>query len=274
MTHLSVAHLTALHLDPPALITACAEAGFDAVGLRLIQVTPTTPGYDLMDDHALMRATKAAMRATGLAVSDIEFVKITPDIDLGALNRVLDAGAELGARHLITAPYDEDHLRLADRLAAIDAAARARGLSAVMEFFPWTSVPDLTTCHAVVEAAGAGPGLLVDSLHFDRSQSSLAELATIPAQRLRFAHLCDARVAPPYTIEELLRTAREDRLPPGEGEIDLGAFVAALPADLPLGLEVPMAGPEMRDHPIAALTRLRLATEALIARITDTPPST
>ena len=45
------------------------------VGLRLIAVNDTTPGYPLMDDPALMRATKAALASTGLSVLDIEFVK-------------------------------------------------------------------------------------------------------------------------------------------------------------------------------------------------------
>lgn len=264
MRRLSVAHLTALHLAPPALVEAAAAAGFDAVGLRLIQVTPTSPGYPLMDDPGMMRATKAALSATGIAVDDIEFVKITPEIDLDALNPVLDAGAELGARHIIASPYDDDLSRLSDRLAALHAAARARGLSAVLEFFPWTVVPDLAACRAMVETAGPGVGILVDSLHFDRSGSSLSDLAAIPADRLPFAHLCDAPVAPPYTTEELLRAAREDRLAPGDGDIDLGAFLAALPPDLPLGLEIPLAGTVMQDDPVAALRRLHAATLHLL----------
>src|SRR5690606_17014823 len=97
MRLLSAAHLTAIDLPPPAFIEASARAGFDAVGLRLIQVTPTTPGYALDRDPALMRATTAALRATGLRVHDIEFVKITPGLDLDALSPFLDAGAELGA---------------------------------------------------------------------------------------------------------------------------------------------------------------------------------
>lgn len=264
MRRLSVAHLTALHLAPPALIEAAAAAGYDAVGLRLIQVTPTSPGYPLMDDPAALRATRTALAASGLAVNDIEFVKITPEIDLDALNPVLDVGAELGAHHIITAPYDHDLSRLSHRLAAIHDSAQARGLSAVLEFFPWTVVPDLAACRAAVEAAGPGIGILIDSLHFDRSGSSPRDLGEIPSERLPFVHLCDAPVAPPYTTDELLRAAREDRLAPGDGDIDLAAFISALPPDLPLGLEVPLAGGEIRSDPVGALVRLRIATLRLL----------
>lgn len=244
---LSLAHLTAIDLAPPALIRAAAEAGFDAVGLRLIRVTETSPGYPLMDDAAMMRATLAALRDTGLRVHDIEFVKITPDTDPAALRTFLDAGAVLGASEVITAPYDPDLTRLADRLGALSELAAARGLGVTLEFFPWTVVPDLASALHLVEQAGPDVGILVDSLHFDRSDSNLQDLARVPPHRLRFAHLCDAPVAPPYTTEQLLHAGRTERLPPGEGQIDLKAFVAALPRDLPLALEVPMT---------------RLATEA------------
>ena len=265
MRRLSVAHLTAINLPPPALIEAAAAAGFDAVGLRLLRVTPESPGYPLMEDAPLLRATKAALRATGIAVNDIEFIKLTPETSIPTLLPMLDAGAELGATSVITAPYDEDHDRLADTLAALSEAARDRGLTALLEFFPWTTVPDLATCTRIVEAAGPHTGLLVDSLHFNRSNSRLADLAALPPARLPVAHLCDAPVAPPYSVDALLHTAREARLPPGEGQIPLEPFLAALPANLPLGLEIPMPAAAMADGPIALLKRLHTATRTLLA---------
>ena len=265
---LSAAHLTAIDLAPPAFIEAAARAGFGAVGLRLLRVTDTSPGYPLMDDPAMMRATRAALRATGLSVMDIEFVKITPEIDLSALGPLFDAGAALGARHVITAPYDPDLARLADRLAALGEMAAPRGLGVVLEFFPWTAVPDLATCRRAVEAAGPGIGILVDSLHFDRSRSLLGDLRALPPSRLPFAHLCDAEVRSAYTTEELLHTARDERLPPGEGQIDLAAFLAALPAGIPIALEVPMSGLAAAEGPEAVLSRVREAA----VRLLDTLP--
>ena len=261
---LSLAHLSAITLPPPALIEAAAETGFDAVGLRLLRVTEHSPGYPLMDEPAVMRAARAALRATRLLVSDIEFVKITPEIDIDALLPLLDAGAELGAGHLITAPYDEDLDRLADRLAALSDAAAARGIATVLEFFPWTPVPDLATCRKVVEAAGPRVGILVDSLHFDRSRSSLVDLRALAPERLPFAHLCDAPVLPAYSREQLLSTAREDRQPPGEGQIDLRAFLEALPQDLPLALEVPMPGAPTGRELIAGLRHIREAAISVL----------
>ncbi|WP_417211143.1 sugar phosphate isomerase/epimerase family protein [Antarctobacter sp.] len=268
---LSLAHLSAIDLPPPALIHAAATAGFDAVGLRLLRVTPTSPGYPLMQDPALLRATRAALRTTGLRVHDIEFVKLEPDTDPAHLCAFLDTGAALGASEVICAPYDPDLSRLADRLGALADLAAARGLGVSLEFFPWTVVPSLEDALRVVEQAGPSAGILVDSLHFNRSTSRRETLTALPPQRLRFAHLCDARVAPPYTTDALLRTARGDRLPPGQGDIDLVDFLRALPADLPLGLEVPRSAQTAPADATESLAEIMRATQDLL-RQTDALP--
>ncbi|WP_417724135.1 sugar phosphate isomerase/epimerase family protein [Salipiger sp.] len=261
---LSVAHLSAVDLPPAQFVEAAARAGFDAVGLRLLRVTPETPGHPLMDDPAALRETLAALRDTGLAVNDIEFLRITPETDIASLGALFDCGAELGASHLITAPYDDDLARLAETLGRVDEAAAERGMSAVLEFFPWAVVPDLAACWRMVQQAGPRVGILADSLHADRSGSSLDLLGQIPANRLPFAHLCDAPVHPPYTTDELFHTARVERLVPGTGEIDLAAFVAALPPETALGVEVPMTARTAEIGAPAVLAELGAATRAFL----------
>ena len=44
-----------------------------------------------------MRATKAAIADTGVGVMDIEFVRITPEIDVKALEPFVAAGGEFGS---------------------------------------------------------------------------------------------------------------------------------------------------------------------------------
>lgn len=267
---LSLAHLTAIDLPPPNLIHEAALAGFGAVGLRLIRVTDTSPGYPLMSDPVLMRQTKAALHDTGVQVHDIEFVRIEPDTDIDALLPFLDAGAELGAREVITAPYDPDLSRLADRLAALDEEASERGLGISLEFFPWTSVPDLESALSVVTEAGPNVGILVDALHFDRSGSAHQLLANVPKDRLRFAHLCDAPVSPPYSTEDLLYAGRAERLPPGAGQIDLMSFLRALPDNLPLGLEMPMTKRTREEGSRAVIQAAYAGARFLLADAADT----
>jgi sugar phosphate isomerase/epimerase len=269
VTAFSLAHLTVLDLAPPEAIWVAARTGYRTVGLRLIAVTDTTPGYPLMDDPTALRATKTAMADTGVGVLDIEFVTITPEIEVGALEPFLAAGAELGAKYVITAPYDPDLARLADRLGAISDLAARYGLCAVLEFFPWTVVQDLEAAVRLVDASGRdGIGILVDTLHFDRSGSRVEQLDRITDARLPFMHVCDAPVQDAYTTEDLLHTGRAERLPPGEGGIDILAILRHMPPGVPIALEVPMTKLAREIGPEAVARRVREAADRLLAETT------
>jgi sugar phosphate isomerase/epimerase len=264
-TVFSLAHLTVLGLPPPEVIRVAARTGYQCVGLRLIAVTNTSPGYPLMDDAAAMRETKAALAETGVGVLDIEFVRITPEMDVASFRPFLAAGAELGAKYVITAPYDPDLARLSDRLRAFTDLCVEYGLRPVLEFYPWTVVPDLDTAVRVVEGTQRGEaGILVDTLHFDRSRSRVEQLDALPSSRLPYLHVCDAPVQPSYTTEELLHAGRAERLPPGEGGIDILGILRHMPRDIPIALEIPMTAMTAAQGAEAVALRVRQATERLL----------
>ena len=265
MTDFSLAHLTALSLAPPELIRVAARTGYRTVGLRMIQVTPESAGYPLMTNPAMLRETRQAMTDTGVGVWDIEFVKITPEIDIAALEPFFAVGAELGARYAIAAPYDPDLSRLTDRFGALCDLAARHGLGAVLEFFPWTVVPGLTDAAAIVEAADrANAGILVDTLHFDRSGSTLEQLAGIAPARLPFVHVCDVPAPRPTTTEGLLHNARAERLPPGEGGLDILGVMRLMPPGIPVALEVPMEALTREIGPEGVALRVREAASRLL----------
>ena len=59
--------------------------------------------------------------------------------------------------------------------------------------------------------------------------------------------------------------ARAERFAPGDGQIDLAAYLRALPKDIPLGLEVPRPVPsEMLPQELAHIAQ---ATRALLAQL-------
>jgi sugar phosphate isomerase/epimerase len=265
---LSLAHLTVLSLPPPEMVRMAARIGYRAVGLRLIAVTDDSPGYPIMDDAMMMRETRAALADTGLRLSDIEFVKITPEIEVAALESFIAAGASLGARSVITAPYDHDHARLSDNLAAVASLARRYGLSALLEFFPLTTVPDLETAASIVGAASCpNVGVLIDTLHFDRSGSSPSQIGAIPPHWLPMMHLCDAPAGKPPTTEGLLHTARAERLAPGEGGIDIARILTAMPVDTQVALEVPMREKTRREGPEAVARHVHDAAVRFLAQL-------
>jgi sugar phosphate isomerase/epimerase len=237
----SLAHLTVLSLAPPDMIGVAARTGYRYVGLRLIAVTAETPGYPLMNDKTLMRETKSRLSDTGIGVLDIEFVRLAPETDIASFKSFLETGAELGARHVITAAYDPDRPRLIERYAALCDLAAPYGLTVDLEFYPWTTVPNLSQAVEVVGAADRpNSGILLDTLHFDRSGSTFEELDRVPPYWLPFVHVCDAPAEKPATTEGLIFTARAERLPPGDGGIDIPRIMRHLPPDIPVAIEIPM----------------------------------
>ena len=84
----------------------------------------------------------------------------------------------------------------------------------------------------------ANAGILVDALHFGRSTSTLDDIHAIPRELLHYAQICDAEAGTGFTTEQMIHTARCERLLPGDGNIDLQGLFDALPADLPISVEV------------------------------------
>lgn len=238
----SLAHLTALSLSPPELVDAAAAAGYRYVGVRMTKVTAQEPHYPLAYDPALMRATKTHLAATGIEVLDIELARFTSGDSPRDYLRFLEAGAELGARHVITQLPDADFSRKTDRFAELCQLALPLGLTIDLEFPSWTETPNLTEATRVLRAADQpNAGMLVDLLHFARSRSSVDDLRMLPPEWFHYAHVCDAPGEIPTTTAGLIHTARFERLFPGEGEIDMLGILAALPAGIPFALEIPRA---------------------------------
>jgi len=268
MPILSLAHLTLLALAPPQLIAVAARTGYGKVGLRLLPAAPGAVAYPLMEDKAALAETLAAGAGTGVGVFDLEIVRLGAEFRADALLPFLETGARLGARAMLVAGDDPDEARLTASFAALCEAAAPFGLTADLEFMPWTRVPDARTALRIVAGAGtANGGVLVDALHYARSGSSLADIAAIPRARLHYAQLCDAPAEAPGTVEGLVHAARRQRLLPGEGGIDLAGLIGALPRDLPISVEIP---DERRAAELGAeawASRALAATQALLARV-------
>jgi sugar phosphate isomerase/epimerase len=79
---------------------------------------------------------------------------------------------------------------------------------------------------------------------------------------LRYAQLCDAPRERPSDLKEITRQARSDRLFPGQGGLDLKGLLAALPNDIALSLEIPVA---RAMAPLERARRALKATEAILA---------
>jgi sugar phosphate isomerase/epimerase len=261
MTHpLSLSYYTVPELDPPEMIEVAAGCGCRHVGLRLLASQPGRDMLPIMEEGELRRAARQRLRDTGLTVLDANTARLTPTTDVADFRAFFEVAAELGARHALATGDDPDEGRLVDRLTALCEMASAYEMSVQLEFVPWLSICDLAAAAKMVERVGrANLGIALDALHFDRSGSTLDGVAAVPAERFAYMHFCDAPAVWSSDKAALLHTAVKERLFPGEGGIDLVGLLRAMPADIPLALEIPTETLARRK---AARDRVALAVAA------------
>lgn len=259
---LSLAALTVLELTPPEMVDCAAQAGYSHVGLRLLPATDTEPHYELIGDTPMIREVLARLRGTGIGVLDIEILRLKPDTDVRTYQALLETGAALGARYVLVAGNDPDEARLTDNFGALCDLALPLGLKPYIEPMPWTDAMNVTQAGRIVTAAGrANGGIVIDPIHFDRSASSIADIAALPSEFFGYMQLCDAPALRPTDVPGLLFQARYERQFPGEGGLDLASLLDALPRDIPLSLEVPT---EALGKTVGALERAKRAREATL----------
>ena len=138
---------------------------------------------------------------------------------------------------------DPDLADTLDRIGQIADAALAKGLMIVLEFVG-LHIPD-APAHTYHDLAGTldllrqvrqpNVGVLLDAYHWYLSDGTAADIAAIPAGTPLFVHINDAPPGDVATLDDSMR------LLPGEGVIDLDAFLGAIAArgyDGPVSLEL------------------------------------
>lgn len=241
MRNYSLAYLTANQSTVPEAIGIAAKLGYTSVGLRIKPNAPGAPFQSFIDDVQIQRETLAKMADTGVTVFDIEIIRIGEVFDPVPYRPLLEAGAALKAKAVLVAADDSHEPRLSQHYAQLCEFIKPYGITADLEFMPWTGVKDAKAALRVLQLAGepSNAGILVDALHFGRSTTSLADIGGIPSHRLHYAQMCDAQAGLKFTTEEMIHTARQARQLPGEGNIDLKGLFNALPKDIPVSIEIP-----------------------------------
>lgn len=241
MQNLSLAFLTMFDVDPVAAIKIAAETGYQMVGLRILPAAAAgEPAYPLLHDESTMKEVLAALSDTGIMVGDVEIIRLKEQNDWDLFKHFCERSERLGARHILVAGDDTNRTRLTENFSRFCAMAEQHKLTADLEPMPWTAVPDVAAALAIVETANnPNGGVLVDALHFDRSSTTIEEIADIPRNRMNYVQLCDGAVPYDPSDEGLIRVARGERLFPGLGGIDLLRLVRAIPADITISVEVP-----------------------------------
>jgi sugar phosphate isomerase/epimerase len=240
----SLSYLTVPGCTPVEQTQIAAEAGYDYVSFRLINLgVAGEPEVDLLSP-IMLRRTRAALADTGMRLHDIELVRVQREVDPQSFLPAFEAGAELGARHVIASAWTNvrnDREFIVERFGEICDLAAPFGLTINLEFPAFSRLACLEDAIDVLNAANRpNAGLLIDTLYWHFSRAKLSDLRLIRRDWINFVHICDAPAEIPNSREEMIHIAREARLYPGEGSIDFASLATHLP-DVPYSIELPNA---------------------------------
>lgn len=194
--------------------------------------------WSLRDDPQLRRDVVTAASEHGIEFSLGEGFAIRPGTTAKDFAGDLDLMAELGVTNVGTVGIDTDVSRTMEQLGTLSELTAERGLSLLLEFAPPHAFPGLDQAVAALRLLKRpNIKLNLDVMHFFRCGNDVSQIAALPVEMIGRAQLCDAKLldqGKPYMQEACF-----ERLLPGEGELPLEDFVAALPPGLPIGIETP-----------------------------------
>jgi sugar phosphate isomerase/epimerase len=268
MNPIGIELISVFGLGPVDFVHVAADLGVQHISTGLMQGPINPEGYppfSLVEDKPLRRAMIDAMRERGISISLGEGMTVREGLDVRTRAPELDIMAELGVTRINTVSLDPDLSRTFDTFAAMAEMAAERGMETTTEFAPGLTVADLPTAlRAVAHVARPDFRLLIDTMHFSRTGSTPADLATIDTDLIAYVQLCDAPLAmDPATY---MQESMTERLPPGAGELPLREILALVPRDRVVALEIPQlslakAGLDARARlaPVVAAAQAMLA---------------
>jgi sugar phosphate isomerase/epimerase len=260
MNRLSLASGVLPEFGAVDVIDAGAAAGFDAVGLWI------DPGTWTAQDT---RSARDATAHAAMPVLDVEVVWIKPGVALDAHRKVVDIGAELGAANVLCVSSEPDPGETVRQLSALCRHAEGSGQRIALEFGIFTEVRDLSRALAILDRVGhPSRAVLIDPIHVDRSATTIDEIARIDPALLPYAQFCDARAErpDPDDFAAVITDAIDLREQCGQGALPLAAMLEALPAGIPLSIELrSRALRETFERPLPRAKAVLEATRAWLA---------
>lgn len=237
----SLAYLTIPGTNPVDQIRIAAEAGYDFVSLRPIPMhLPNEPLFQLGEDRKMFTEVKAALEECKIGLMDVELARVREDLKVSDYEKAFAAGAELGATDVLSSIWTKDKEYAVKEFAKICDLAASYNLRVNLEFVTFSGVPGLEDALEILDAvARPNAFLMVDTLHAHRSRVSAEDLAKVDRSRFGFIHLCDGpREIPSLEDPSMIGVAREGRLYPGEGGVDLIGMLKVMPGN-PISIELP-----------------------------------
>ncbi|MFA7555611.1 MAG: sugar phosphate isomerase/epimerase [Spongiibacteraceae bacterium] len=268
---LALHHFSLFDVTPDLLLSAAAEAGFSRVCI-FAQCPPSEQDKSLFSfvDDSNKQHFKSLLQDFAIKVSNIEFFQLHEDTCVAEFERALALGAELGASLAVTHIHDTQRSRALDTSSEFSDLAARYDIKLGLEFMGLTpGCRNLDEALWFVRQSGRrNVGVGVDALHLHLTGGVATDLIDIEPTAIAYAQLCDTHAVfdPALIADEAryLELAFARQLP-GEGIIDLPAFVQYLPADTPVDIEVPYPDRDSNSEtPAQYARRIMQATRVLL----------
>ncbi len=266
----------------------CAVRWRFAIGSRLPR-QPVSEGFGLLSDDLPAAVAEYGLAGIRAMLADNGIVQLELEgipywWDNGSRRResdrvrrqVLEAAESLEPRHLKVTPDGDDgpwyRGRWAARFAELAAQAQDLGARLGIEFFPWSNIKTLQDgLQLVADAGHEAGGVVIDTWHIARAHTPIADLASVPVERIVGVELNDAD-------EQVIGTLFEDtvhrRRYCGDGVFDLSGMITALRTagwTGPWGVEI--LSDEHRSQPMAsAVHRAAASGRAALDRARSQQP--
>lgn len=209
---------TLAHVDLETQLQVCADVGFDAIGLRVKKLEEYFAFGKTAED------VRRRCESLGLLPLELNFfanwIYAQGAAQQAAMDRFVPfshLASALGCPLLILptqcdGQHDDGLAR--ENFAEICRLASRVDVRVVLEFVPWSPVDTAKKAWDLVRYVNhPRGGLVLDSFHYVKGGSRLADLQEIPIEKVFLVHLADAL----DVDTDVATLCRNYRVPPGDG---------------------------------------------------------
>lgn len=266
MRSIGVECLCVFGLPPVAFVQLAADLGCGSIGSTITAhryYRPETyPDWSLRDP-VVRRETAAALRDTGVELGLFEGFVVKRGLDVRDYAGDLDILSELGGRRLNAIGLTRDPALAFEGFAKLAEMAGERGQEVVIEIGPGPCASMVGALEAVRHVGRPNFKLLIDTMHFFRLGGTIDEVAAIDPSLIGYVQLNDVPRVP--TIPDYIEEAMHERMVPGAGELPLVEFLALVPEETIISVEVPQRSlVERGESPHERVGRCVQAARALV----------
>lgn len=241
MDRVGVERLCVFGMPPVEFVHMAADIGVSWIGIGSTAMQYYNPDnypyWSLRDDAALVRETRTALRDRGVSISLMEGFRIQPDFDLADYGRDMDMLLSLGGRRFNAASTVKDRKQALDGFATLAEMAEERGLEMTMEIAQPPNINLEASLETLAYVKRPNCKLLIDTMHYFRFGGSVEEIDGLDKSLIGYIQLADVPLVSKF--QSYFEEALYDRKPPGEGELPLREFLALVPRDVIVSVEVP-----------------------------------